>query len=216
MLPEDVKKLLDFFDTIVSVGVPFVGTPLQCLGAGGFGARLLFFFSFPLVVLALLLLAHLAKVTFLQEKDHFASKAGGDNLASADHQNLSQMQTSKAVRAPLRVLIERAAISAMPFATQFLFVVYPILTTVAFEAFPCHDFKEEGRWLIADVSMQCGTDSHKSAVMLAWLAVLVYPIGLLLTAAVLLGSHKAEVQGKVPPTKLSKAIHFLYGNYKPE
>ena len=64
--------------------------------------------------------------------------------------------------------------------------------------------------------MECNTDEHSSAVMLAWVAVLVYPIGLLLATALLLGYHKAEVQGTSPPTKLSKAIHFLYGPYKPD
>ena len=64
--------------------------------------------------------------------------------------------------------------------------------------------------------MECDTDKHSSAIMLAWVAVLVYPIGLLLATAVLLGYHKAEAQGTSPPTKLSKALHFLYAPYKPD
>ena len=64
--------------------------------------------------------------------------------------------------------------------------------------------------------MECDTDKHSSAIMLAWVAVLFYPIGLLLATGVLLGYHKAEVQGTSPPTKLSKAIHFLYAPYKPD
>ena len=136
-LPADVKALLDFFDSIVSVGVPFLATPLQCFGTNDFTSRLLFFFLFPFVILALLFGVHFAKIFYLDEKDHVATKSGGDHSA-ADRRKLSQAQGAKAVHAPLGVLLERAAISATPAATQFLFVVYPILTTVAFEAFPCH------------------------------------------------------------------------------
>ena len=136
-LPSDVKALLDFFDSIVSLGVPFLATPLQCFGANDFGSRLLFFFLFPFVILALLFAGPFAKIFYLDEKDHVATKSGGDHSV-ADRHSLSKAQGAKAVRAPLPVLLERAGVSATPAATQFLFLVYPILTTVAFEAFPCH------------------------------------------------------------------------------
>ena len=51
-------------------------------------------------------------------------------------------------------------------------------------AVACHDFGDEGRWLIQDVSVRCGSDEHSSITMLAWTAAAVYPIGLLLTTAV--------------------------------
>ena len=34
-------------------------------------------------------------------------------------------------------------------------VMYPIVSTVAFQSFPCYDFGEDGQWLMADVSVQC-------------------------------------------------------------
>ena len=34
-LPSSVKALLAFFESIVSLGVPFLDMPLNCLGAGG-------------------------------------------------------------------------------------------------------------------------------------------------------------------------------------
>ena len=137
-LPADVQALLSFVDTIVSLGVPFLATPLQCFGANDFGSRLLFFFLFPFFVLALLFGGHIIKVFYLDEKDHVVAKRGGEHVAAADLHSLSKAQGGRAVRAPLPMMLERAAISATPAATQFLFLVYPILTTVAFEAFPCY------------------------------------------------------------------------------
>ena len=49
----------------------------------------------------------------------------------------------------------------------------------------------------------------------AWLAVLTYPIGLLLVTASLLFSHRAELTGTAPPTKLGSALSFLYESFTP-
>ena len=275
-LPSDCKALLSFFDTIISIGLPILDTPLQCLGAGGFISRLAFFDVFPLIALALLFLVHVFKVAFRSpltahrspltayrllltayrlpltahrlpltahrlpltaslfplpsslflvhvfkvyrhdELTHVASKKSAAHIPASDVAHLSELQGAKFIRSPLPVVLRRAAIAATPSATRFLFIVYPILTTKAFEAFPCVDLGGDGRWLIADVAVQCGTDTHSSAKLLAWVTVLVYPVGLLLAAATVLGLHKEEAQGTSPPTELSEAIHFLYGNYKPD
>ena len=45
---------------------------------------------------------------------------------------------------------------AIAAAVRGLFLFYPVITTIAFEAFACYDFEEEGSWLIADLRMDCG------------------------------------------------------------
>ena len=47
------------------------------------------------------------------------------------------------------------------------------------DAFSCYPFTDS-EWLKADVDIQCGTDEHHKAIALAWVAIVVYPIGLLL------------------------------------
>ena len=137
-LPAEVQGLLDIFDSVISVGAPFLATPLQCFGANDFGSRLSFYFITPMIALAIMFAVHTAKAVYHDKKEHVVSKSAGEHVTAADRHALSKAQGAKAVRAPLRILLERAAISMAPTATQFLFLVYPILTTVAFEAFPCH------------------------------------------------------------------------------
>ena len=45
-----------------------------------------------------------------------------------------------------------------------MFVLYPLVTTAAFEGFPCYEFEGGRAWLIADVSIECGTPAHDEAV----------------------------------------------------
>ena len=42
---------------------------------------------------------------------------------------------------------------ALPSTLQFLFLVYPLVTNIAFDAFPCFEFADGSRWLKADVSV---------------------------------------------------------------
>lgn len=99
---------------------------------------------------------------------------------------------------------------------RLMFLLYPIVTTRAFEAFPCHDFGAEGRWLMADVSVQCGTHPHTHIRVCAWLAIGLYPIGWTITTALLLFTARESIQGRSKPTVLSRTLRFVYGEYRPE
>ena len=79
------------------------------------------------------------------------------------------------------------------------------------DAFPCYEFIES-EWLKADVSIQCGTGEHDDAKALAWAAILIYPVGLLvLNGALLFAARRAIRNDK--PTTLSHAIDFLHREY---
>ena len=67
-----------------------------------------------------------------------------------------------------------------------MFILYPLVTNVAFEGFPCYTFDGGRGWLIADVSIECGTAEHGSALSLAWIAVVIYPVGLMVGNLLLL------------------------------
>jgi len=95
---------------------------------------------------------------------------------------------------------------------QLFFFVYPIVTRLAFGAFSCYDF-DEGHWLKADVSIRCFSDRHHSARWLASVAIVIYPIGLLLlNSSLLFFARHAILHSQ--PTPLSRAIAFLYRDYE--
>ena len=77
---------------------------------------------------------------------------------------------------------------------RIFFLAYPIVTNVAFEAFSCFEFEGDSSWLIADVSIECGTDEHLQAKSLAWVAIALYPIGLILLSAMLLLRERHAIE----------------------
>ena len=102
-----------------------------------------------------------------------------------------------------------------PMVLRIFFLAYPIVTNVAFEAFSCFEFEGDSSWLIADVSIQCGTAEHVQAQSLAWVAIALYPIGLLLLNTTLLRHARRAIEFG-PRTELSKALAFLHSEYKPQ
>ena len=104
--------------------------------------------------------------------------------------------------------------TALPPLLNLGFLAYPLVTNVAFDAFSCYDFTES-EWLKADVAIECGTRQHTEAITLAWVAIILYPLGLLFVNGALLFASRRAVQSK-RPTPLSRAIAFLYREYEPQ
>ena len=112
----------------------------------------------------------------------------------------------------------------LPQVVTILFLIYPQITTKAFQAFQCYNFtvrpatlNEPGEyeyWLIADVSVP-GTDLQTTEVNgLAWIAIVLYSIGTLVAAALMLWkARKAIAQDQ--STALSDALAFLTKDVKP-
>ena len=87
------------------------------------------------------------------------------------------------------------------------------MTNVAFDAFSCYTF-DAGKWLQADVSIKCGSANHHSVIIVAVVAIVLYPVGLLIiNASLLFAARRAIRTGKHTP--LSRSIAFLYREYKP-
>jgi hypothetical protein len=107
--------------------------------------------------------------------------------------------------------------SALPLIVRLLFLLYPLIANVAFEAFSCYPAFDDGsRYLIVDVSILCDltTVEYARLYATAWLAVGVYAFGLLaVNAALLFCARKAILKQK--PTPLSCAIKFLYSEFEP-
>jgi hypothetical protein len=62
-----------------------------------------------------------------------------------------------------------------------LFLLYPVVTNVAFECFPCHEFANGRGWMVADVAIECRTPAHDVALFLGYAAIFLYGVGLWFT-----------------------------------
>jgi hypothetical protein len=66
--------------------------------------------------------------------------------------------------------------AALPLVLRVLFVLYPLIANVAFEALSCHNAFDDGsRPLIADVSVECHSDYYRYHVVpRAWNSIIIY------------------------------------------
>ena len=94
------------------------------------------------------------------------------------------------------------------------------MTNKAFEAFPCYDFKgrddsEVVYVLQADVSVECeGALGPSSVTGLAWLAIVLYPVTLLVVVFLLLRRARWNILSG-SSSSLSNALKFLWSDLKP-
>ena len=101
-----------------------------------------------------------------------------------------------------------------PSVLRLAFLVYPIVTNVAFEAYSCFTFEDGRSWLITDVAIECNTPPHDEARALASLAITIYPVGLFLLNALLLFCARTAILS-AQPTALSRSLSFLHSEYEP-
>ena len=135
-----------------------------------------------------------------------------------------EIKLSAIERSLNEIVLERAA----PLALYLVFLAYPIVTNVAFEAFSCYRFDAStvngtttygSMFLIADVSVECGTSEHDAILVVATLAITVQ-VGLLAFNAYQLFQIRHEMRtGDVPRREedlslRARATLFLHREYK--
>ena len=115
-----------------------------------------------------------------------------------------------------RYLVARANIlTKASYLTLFVaFLYYPIVTTQAFNAFPCHHFAE-GSVAAADVSLTCDGSEHQRLKWVAAVAIAVYSVGLPVTLSGLLWRARFAIRSK-RPSVLSRCLVAIWADYKPE
>ena len=116
------------------------------------------------------------------------------------------------VRSDRRLTLGGLLSRVLPVILRLAFLVYPIVTNVAFEAFSCFEFEDGRSWLRTDVAIECETPPHTEAMRLAALAITVYPVGLFVLNAVLLFSARKAIRSGLE-TALSRPLRFLYAEY---
>jgi hypothetical protein len=191
LLPPAIIAILETFSIAVSFGLPhFATTPLECLGLAGYLPRLFFWMLLPCVIVLVVVMRALIS-SICRRRPSTATYEHG--VQDAIDLKLSvPVGESKSMRS---LFITRAL---SPLITA-MFLLYPIVTNVAFEGFPCFEFapvgNEDGRgWLRADVEIECRTPEHDRVVACAWLAIAIYPVGMWLLVAWLLFSSKNAIK----------------------
>jgi hypothetical protein len=184
-LPNSVKDILDGFLVFVKAGVDF-SDPLQCVNLSGYQAKLVFWMIFPLVVAVFIVVLALISTAY-------------SNQLKSDQEKTE--------------LWERV----LPYWLILAFMIYPRVSTTAFRGFDCYWFEnvdgQEWRgWLTEDVSIECDTDDHSGIKALAWTAVIIYPVGVVLTVAYLLWKAKPAITSGAT-TPFTKSIQFLFNEY---
>ena len=109
------------------------------------------------------------------------------------------------------LLSQEYARAALHNVLLVLFVAYPVVCNMAFQAWACHTFENGESWLIADVSIVCNDATVR---LRATVAVVLYPVGLMAFTAALLYRGRVAIQTN-RPSSFSLAIAFLYRDYTP-
>ena len=212
-LPADINQMLDDISSLVTFGIQGLGldsTPLACLGLSGYYYKLLAYMMLPPIAIIIVLLYVLisscrAKAKRRAKGDASAVEKKGSDDSHGGAFHLGDEDAPE--RGPS--LFEKT----LPAVLTTLFILYPMVTKVAFDGFPCYSFADGTRgWLRQDVSIDCNTPEYTTVTMTAWVAVLLYPIGIWSFCAILLlRASTTIIAGKETP--LSRAIGFLYREY---
>ena len=103
--------------------------------------------------------------------------------------------------------------AALPWQLMLFFVVFPMVSSSAFRAFSCEDFGNGQSFLRADYSIECDTEAYARVEQLAWLGILLYPVGISVLCEwqphsnILADSFEHETICKLPdPTFASRVL----------
>ena len=106
-------------------------------------------------------------------------------------------------------------IRALPYLLGLSFLAFPMVSSLAFQAFSCESFDDGTRFFLrADYSLNCDTDEYDAVMNLAWAAIVLYPLAIPLVCLVLLLSTRKAILNE-QPTPLSRALAFLHQDYEP-
>merc|ERR1719469_923398 len=176
--PENVAPLLNAIKAGISVGFDGLGSLLGCAGLSSEVNTLIFYIVAPMLLVLIISTAILLRAV--------ARRRGEESW----------------VRQALLAMLRPALLVS--------FCTYPIVASVAFQAFACEPLGDvKLRYLPPDYSLECGpegepTDEYKSLQGVAVVAIVLYPVGISLTTALLL--YIARV-----PLRAGHSTDFLRG-----
>ena len=190
-LPPLLRRLMSSISISIHLGIGDVGWPLECYGLVGYHAQLVFFIATPIVLTLLIVVLSMDRIRLrrLLAKD---GPWDGRKYRKWRHE-----------------LTE----AALPWILRMLFFAYPLVTNMAFDAFPCHRIchgpdvpcrpQDVHHYLKADLSIECHTAEHHRVMSTAYVAISLYPVGVLLLCAWLLWQVRTEMHSSTSERRIS-------------
>ena len=138
--------------------------------------------------------------------------------------------TRAEMRAELRPRAHSGLLTALPAVSVVTFLAFPMVSSIAFRAWACVEFDIDTQYdgdnsplprapphvegfMRDDLRIQCGSREHQEATSLAYIAILLYPIGVPMLYFLLLRSAQAAITMD-RPTHLSSALSFLHRDFE--
>ena len=131
--------------------------------------------------------------------------------------SLSRRESSTMVVAEQLGKWQQRLLGTLPLVLLVVFVMLPAVSRSIFSAWDCIAFKSgpdsEVRYLRRELAIVCGSEEHERITALAWMLVIIWPIGMqLLFGFTLWFNRKAMAAGT--NNAYTRATRFLTGGYK--
>ena len=166
LLPPDVNVFLESLSSFFSFGFDspaLSSTPLECMSLHGYTYKLIAYMALPPVLVLIVVLV----VTCTSRRSTKVVTSEVHTKKEADHGSGFHLEPSDG---PQRdpTFFEKT----LPAVLTLIFVLYPMVTKVAFDGFPCYYFEDGAKgYLRQDVSLQCHAPDARP-MPLVWLAVI--------------------------------------------
>ena len=199
-LPSSVADLLSTLDKLIDIGLePIIKLPLQCIGLHGFLPQLRTYMLMPILICTLILLFTACRIWLRSNHGTQTDNAKG--------------RTGSERKAGNRELAVKVLESAFPSILFVTFLTFPVVSTQAFRAFVCEEIAGRS-FLVADYRIECSSAGAASITFWAWLAILVYSVGIPALYAVVLLKERDVLLNNFR-TKGSNALAFLHRPFRP-
>ena len=202
-MPAQVEDVLEFFRLAIELAAWNVH--ISCYGDSDVQAQIEFLMQWPIIAIAAtplfgLLLALLFKHTTPHEIWALGLRRGERSFIDT-------------------VLLRYA----MPLVLVVLFFAFPQVTALAFRMFePCTIFTDEmgetQRFLVSyrkHYAVMCPSSELTAAQSIAWVAILLYPVGVIVLCALLLYIGRSTLLLEEEGTPYTRSIAFLHAPFRP-
>ena len=209
--PKSAQSTLSVFE-VFNLNLGGLSLPLSCVGLGGYLQQMRFTIIFPIVIAA--------GIIFCSFMYAICGRAMQAALAVAQKSASGEASKGRALAAAKGSPLKAGGLIALPLLLTLSFLVFPTVSSTAFQAFTCEEFEDGRSFLRADYAIECTRIDHESpehehAKVLALIGILLYPVGVSVLYILLFRkANKAILNEK--STALSRALGFLTLDFEKE